>query len=221
MTRRLAPLALLALGLAAHPATAQEHRELGAHVHGHGRLDIAREGDRIALALVAPGADVVGFEHAPQSEADRASVEAALDRLSRPLELIAFPEAAGCEVLEVAAELVGEEHAEDEAHAHDDGDDHAHDEGDEHDHDEGEDHDGEAHAHDDHDDHDEAGGHSEFHALWELSCTDPGAIDALAFPYFDAFPGAQELAVQVVSDTGARAFEVERDAPELDLDGAL
>ena len=205
MTRRLAPLALLALGLAAHPATAQEHRELGAHVHGHGRLDIAREGDRIALALVAPGADVVGFEHAPQSETDRAAVEAALDRLSRPLELIAFPEAAGCEVLEVAAELVGEDHAEDEAHAHDDGDDHAHDEGDEH----------------AHDDHDEAGGHSEFHALWELSCTDPGAIDALAFPYFDAFPGAQELAVQVVSDTGARAFEVERDAPELDLDGAL
>ena len=205
MTRRLAPLALLALGLAAHPATAQEHRALGAHVHGHGRLDIAREGDRIALALVAPGADVVGFEHAPQSEADRAAVEAALDRLSRPLELIAFPEAAGCEVLEVAAELVGEDHAEDEAHAHDDGDDHAHDEGDEH----------------AHDDHDEAGGHSEFHALWELSCTDPGAIDALAFPYFDAFPGAQELAVQVVSDTGARAFEVERDAPELDLDGAL
>ncbi|MGR3780430.1 MAG: DUF2796 domain-containing protein [Albimonas sp.] len=205
MTRRLAPLALLALGLAAHPATAQEHRALGAHVHGHGRLDIAREGDRIALALVAPGADVVGFEHAPQSEADRAAVEAALDRLSRPLELIAFPEAAGCEVLEVAAELVGEDHAEDEAHAHDDGDDHAHDEGDEH----------------AHDDHDEAGGHSEFHALWELSCTDPGAIDALAFPYFDAFPGAQELAVQVVSDGGARAFEVERDAPELDLDGAL
>ena len=205
MTRRLAPLALLALGLAAHPATAQEHRALGAHVHGHGRLDIAREGDRIALALVAPGADVVGFEHAPQSEADRAAVEAALDRLSRPLELIAFPEAAGCEVLEVAAELVGEDHAEDEAHAHDDGDDHAHDEGDEH----------------AHDDHDEAGGDSEFHALWELSCTDPGAIDALAFPYFDAFPGAQELAVQVVSDTGARAFEVERDAPELDLDGAL
>ena len=111
MTRRLAPLALLALGLAAHPATAQEHRALGAHVHGHGRLDIAREGDRIALALVAPGADVVGFEHAPQSEADRAAVEreldaAQIDRLRAPIGL-AIPARSPWEVaVSVIAEVI-------------------------------------------------------------------------------------------------------------------
>jgi len=41
----------------------------------------------------------------------------------------------------------------------------------------------------------------------------------MTFAYFDTFPNALELEVQIVSDTGAKAFEVERDEPKLDLQG--
>jgi hypothetical protein len=44
-------------------------------------------------------------------------------------------------------------------------------------------------------------------------------VTYITFAYFDAFPNALEVEVQVISDTGATSFEVERDAPTLDLRG--
>ncbi|MDF2235116.1 DUF2796 domain-containing protein [Albimonas sp. CAU 1670] len=207
----LRPLAFAAAPILAAaallPAAAQEHRALGAHEHGHGRLELAREGGRLSLTLRAPGADIVGFEHPAEADADLAAVAAAKDLLARPLDLLALPEAAGCEVVSSAAELLTEAgHDADEDHH----DDEAH--GEEHDHDTA--------ADEDHD-HAPAGGHTEFHAAWELDCADADAIEEIGFPYFQHFAGAQELDVQVVSDRGARAFEVERDEPTLDLDGTL
>jgi hypothetical protein len=44
----------------------------------------------------------------------------------------------------------------------------------------------------------------------------PGLTE-ISFAYFAAFPNALEVEVQVISDAGATAFEVERDTPTLDL----
>ncbi|MEE3098542.1 MAG: DUF2796 domain-containing protein [Pseudomonadota bacterium] len=213
--------ALLLLALA--PAGAEGRRELGAHVHGHGQLDLAREGNRLSLALRAPGADIVGCAPAAAAEADRRAVETALALLADPLALLALPAAAGCAATSAEAELeTGGDHDHDDDHDHDGSHGEAHSHGDDDDHDA--DH-AEHHDDDDHDAHDHdaepAGGHSELHARWELVCEDADAIDSIGFPYFAKFPGAQELAVQVVSDRGARVFEVERDAPALALDGGL
>jgi hypothetical protein len=193
--------------LAAATATAQESRELGSHEHGVGQLDIAFEGDRIAMELRAPGADIVGFEHAAESAEDRAALDAAVARLAGPLDLFRLPEAAGCAVLRASAQLVQDVH--DHEEGHDDGDDHGDEHGDDHDHD----HDEAA------EDHDAA--HTEFSAEYLLTCADPAAIARIDFGYFEAFPNARELEVQLISDRGARGFEVERSAPFLDLAGLI
>ncbi|MEP0960249.1 MAG: DUF2796 domain-containing protein [Roseobacter sp.] len=198
---------LVLSAVAASPAFAQGTRQLDAHEHGVGQLDIALEGNKIAMEFHAPGADIVGFEHPAESAEDRASVDAAVAILSKPLDLFVIPAAAGCSVVQASAELESEEAHED----HDDHDDekHAHE-----DHDEHADHEDEQHGHDDHA---EEAGHTEFHAEYLLDCADPAALSDITFTYFDVFPNALEVEVQLVSDTGATSFEVERDAPVLDL----
>lgn len=221
-------LTILTAG-AAHTQT----RELDAHQHGHGALNIAFEGASVAMELEVPGADIVGFEHPAESDADRALIDAAIAQLAKPLELFAMPAAAGCTVTAANVALLGEddhdehgddhkdEHADDHKDEHHDNhkDEHADDHKDEHD----DDHKDE-HADDHKDEHaDEEGeeGHNEFHAEYALTCADSSAIDAIEFVYFERFPNAAELDIQLISDKGAKGFEVERDEPRLDLSGAI
>jgi hypothetical protein len=44
-------------------------------------------------------------------------------------------------------------------------------------------------------------------------------LTSLAFPYFTAFENARELELQVITRSGAQAFEVMRDTPQVQLDG--
>jgi len=200
------------------PAFAEETRELGAHEHGVGNLDIAIDGSTVAMEFRAPGADIVGFEYVAKSAEDRAAVDEAVATLAKPLDLFVLPAAAECSVTQASAELEIEDDHDD--HGHEDHDEHAHDE---HGHDDHEDHDEHAHdehGHDDHDDHaEEAGGHSEFHATYALTCGNPAGLTDINFAYFDRFENALELEVQLVGASGAQAFEVERDAPTLDIQG--
>lgn len=196
-------LSLLTLSaMAATPVFAQETRQLDAHEHGVAQLDIAMDGQQIAMELHAPGADIVGFEYAAESADDRAAVDNAVAALARPLDLFVLPDAAGCSVVQAAAGLESEEDHDGEAEDHDE---HAKDDHDDH--------------KDDHDDHEEQAGHTEFHAEYLLTCTDPDAATDITFAFFDAFPNALEVEVQLISDTGAKSFEVERDTPTLDLRG--
>ena len=87
--------AALSLALAA-PLAAQETRELGAHSHGHVTLQVAVDGDAVEMVLEAPGVDIVGFEHAAETDEQTAAVEAARATLSDPTALFVLPESAGC-----------------------------------------------------------------------------------------------------------------------------
>ena len=202
---KLFPLFALT-AVVATPALAQEARQLNAHEHGVGQLDIAFDGDQIAMELHAPGADIVGFEYGAESAEDRAAVDAAVAAVAKPLDLFVLTEAAGCSIVNASAGLESEE--EHDAHDDDHDDDHAADE-DSHD----------DHADEGHEDHADEADHTEFHAEYLLTCADPSAVTDITFAYFDAFPNALEVEVQVISDTGAMSFEVERDAPTLDLRG--
>lgn len=189
------PTALTLAVLVAGAGTAEDTRQLGAHEHGVGQLDIAFDGSQIAMELHAPGADIVGFEYSAKTAQDRAKVDAAVATLARPLDLFALPEAAGCSVAQASASLESEAEHEHEEHGHDD-----------HDHDE--------HNHDDHADEER---HTEFHAAYLLECADATKANLITFAYFETFPNALELEVQVISDKGATRFEVVRDVPSLDL----
>lgn len=105
MRRGLAAAALSCLLL--QTASAEERRELGAHQHGHGTLNIALEGNRITMELEVPGNDLVGFEHAAKTNAQRAAIAKAKTQLEAPLSLFALPAAAGCVVKEARVELEG------------------------------------------------------------------------------------------------------------------
>ncbi|MGV6848199.1 MAG: zinc uptake protein ZrgA [Marinibacterium sp.] len=200
-------LPAIAALVAANTAIASETRQLGAHEHGVGALDIAIDGKTVALEFHAPGADIVGFEYAAKSAHDRATIDQAVATLARPLDLFVLPGAAQCSVAEARAALESDDHADH------DGDDHG-----------DEDHGGDMHGdHGDanHDEHEAHAGHSEFHAEYMLTCANPGAISNMTFAYFDTFENARELKVQIVTGAGARAFEVFRADPVLDLRGVF
>ncbi|MDD9990432.1 MAG: DUF2796 domain-containing protein [Rhodospirillales bacterium] len=203
-------LAALGVALAGSQAGAAE-RELAAHQHGHGLLNIAIEGKSLWIELETPGADIVGFEHPARSDEDKAAINKAKGRLSDPIGLFGIPAAASCTLEEVSVTPVG--------YALDTDDDH-HDEDDGHDHDEHE----EAHEDEDHGDHEEAHedemeSHAEFHAEYRLQCADPAAITSLTLTYFDVFPGAEELEVTLVTDDGQGRQEVTPAEPVVNLDG--
>ena len=212
-------------------ALAEETRQLDAHEHGVGELNIAIDGNTIAMEFHAPGADIVGFEYEAKSAEDRAAIDAGVATLAKPMDLFVLPAAAECTVVQASAALEAEDEHDDHDHEEhadhkDEHDDHDHEEHadhkdghDDHDHEEHADHkdghDHEEHAHDDHGDE----SHTEFHAEYELTCANPSAIDEINFAYFDLFENALEVEVQVVSASGATSFEVERDEPVLDLRG--
>ncbi|GFE63811.1 zinc uptake protein ZrgA [Litoreibacter roseus] len=205
-------LSLIAL-VAAVPALAEDTRQLDAHEHGVGALNIAIEGTTVAMEFHAPGADIVGFEYAAESDTDLAAIDAAITTLNTPLDLFVMPDAAACTVTEAQAELEGEHGHEDHdeehhhEHAEEGHDDHAEDSNHEHD----------DHGHEDHAEHSEEAGHTEFHAEYTLICDNPNALTEIVFAYFETFPNAKEVEVQLVTASGAQAFEVERDAPVLNL----
>ena len=201
------PLALL-IALAAQ---AEETRHAEAHEHGVSVLQLALEGEELAVELRSPGADIVGFEHEATSAEDKAAVEAALKTLRAPAGLFGL----SCELEKVEAHVDGhgddhhgEGHDEDhEEHAHEDGhdDDHKeHAQEDGHD----DDHDHEAHA--------DGAVHSEFHAIYAFHCHDaPAGLDLTGF--FAAFPNAREVELQAVSAKGAFAAELTPAAPKAAL----
>ena len=199
--------AVASLYLFVLPAIAEDqHRELGAHVHGHGTLNIAIEDKRVALELEVAGMDIVGFEHAASTPEQKAAVDKAKGQLEKPIDVFGLPPAAQCSVAEAKVAIETEAHG-DHDHSHDDHDK----DGAKHDHD-----------HDGHDHGDKAeGGHSHFHATYAFDCTSPAELTSITFNYFKLFAGAKALTVNVAGAKGQSSYEVSRDKPTLDLAGVM
>lgn len=80
--------------------------QVGAHVHGASKLNLVVEGQTISMELLAPANDIVGFEHQPRTDKQKAAVEQATETLRDPLKLFTPSPAAGCTVASASAELV-------------------------------------------------------------------------------------------------------------------
>jgi len=192
--RTLGAVAVLG-ALAAHPGAAQiTHRELGPHEHGRGTLNIAVEGNKVSMELEVPGVDIVGFEHEAKTRKDKATLEKAKEKLSTPLSLFKLPASAGCRVTEAKVEV---ETGESDHSAH-----------------EGEK--GEASRSSEREQR-----HFEFHNTYSLECTSPTSITGIEFGYFNAFPGAEKLEVNVITPKGQNKFEVTSARPKLSLVGSI
>jgi Protein of unknown function (DUF2796) len=187
----LAPSLLLVVSLAVGAGAAQERRH-GAHEHGRGILNIAIEAGRVGLELEAPGADIVGFEHAARTPRQKAVLKEAKQRLLAPQDLFKFPSAAGCVVAEASVDIEPEEHQEE--HARGAGG-------------------KKAEAAEDH--------HSSFHGQYVFNCKDPARLTVIEFGYFRAFAGARKLEVNVITPKGQTKFDVTRNKARIDLAGLM
>jgi hypothetical protein len=182
------PFALLPLAIAQAAEThdhEHEHGSLGAHEHGVARLNAALDGKNLELELESPAMNLVGFEHAASTDADKAKVAAARAQLEQPLALFSLPKAAGCVVAkqELESPLFGDKP---------DADDHDHDD----DHDE--DADGHEHHHE----------HSEIHAHYQFTCATPAALKNLDLgQVFKTFPATQKIQVQLIGPSGQQGVE--------------
>jgi hypothetical protein len=83
------------------------------------KLNVVLDGKTLELELDSPAMNLVGFEHAASTDADKAKVAAARQQLEQPLKLFGLAQAAGCkdEAQELESPLFG-----DAAHADDDDD---------------------------------------------------------------------------------------------------
>lgn len=91
----LLPLAVAA-ALAAGPAQAA-----AAHQHGVAQLDVAVEAGRVTLYLDTPLDNLLGFERAPRTDAERQLADAAVARLKDAEKLFRIDGNAGCRLARV------------------------------------------------------------------------------------------------------------------------
>ncbi|KRA19049.1 DUF2796 domain-containing protein [Pseudomonas sp. Root569] len=189
------PFALLPLAVAhAHEDHEHEHGSLGAHEHGVARLNAVLDGQALELELDSPAMNLVGFEHAATSAADKAKVAAARKQLENPQALFNLPKAAGCKVSsqELNSPLFG-----DKPEAEHDDDDHATDgKG--------------AAAHEHHHD------HSEIHAHYQFTCATPTALGNLDLnQVFKTFPATTKIQVQLIGPSGQQGVDATATAATL------
>ena len=105
---RASTLAVATLLASIAVSQAEEKRELGSHEHGHVTLAVAIEGGRLEMELEAPGQNIVGFEHAAETDEQKAAVEKARTQLADAAAVFTLPEAAGCTADEAKVELHSE-----------------------------------------------------------------------------------------------------------------
>jgi hypothetical protein len=175
------------------PAVAQEVRQLPPHVHGQSHLSIAVEGKNLAMELHAPGNDIVGFEYAPSTDAQRAAVAAATNTLRDPIGLFGIPAAAQCTLGK--AEITLAEEDEDEHAAAAPG--------------------ATAAPAPPASVAAPTAKHSEFQVAYALTCNDVAAIASLSFAFFAKFPNALEVHVDLLTGKGAFSLDVQRANPNV------
>ncbi len=176
------------------------HHDEAPHVHGIIRMNLAAEGGRVEIELLAPGADTVGFEHLAKSAEDKAAVKDARAKFENGAGLFRFPGAAGCKLAKahVDSETFG---VGDDDHDHGHGHGHGkHDHG-KHDH-----------AKHDHGEHD---GHAEFRAKYRFQCANPP--DRLDLTLFQVFPRSKTVEVRTLTASGQGKATLTAAAPGLKL----
>ncbi|MFA0407423.1 DUF2796 domain-containing protein [Vibrio splendidus] len=195
----------------------EEFRSHEAHVHGKVEVNIAQDGQELLVEVTAPGADVVGFEHAPETAEQKKVFEQAIAQLNKPEELFGFNNASCTLKFKSVTNTLEDDHDDHEGHDHAEGehDDHEGHDHAEHDHDDHKDHDHVEHDHDDHEGHDHAehdhddheghdhseGGHGEFTVEYHYQCSDIEKLDTVNTQWFSKFSNTKSMTVNLLTDS--------------------
>lgn len=175
--------AFLCAALVAAPALAAP-----AHEHGVARLDVSLDGHVLTVGLDSPLDNLLGFEHAPTTEDQRAAVLVMTRRLREAAAVVVPNGQARCALAEVhvaspvlAPAMLGE--AEPGA--------------------------GASVPH-------EPAGHADLEASWRFDCVRPEALRELRVGFFETFAGFRLIRVQAVGPHGQAYAELTANAPVLE-----
>lgn len=188
----------LAMACVSAPLMAQIERQHGAHVHGQGSGTMALDEQAISLSLEMPGFNVVGFEHPPTSQAQRAEIETALMIFKTGQWLNLDPQGR-CVVSQTSATAEGYDPPADDGEA-------------EHHHSHGHD---DNHNHNDH--HDHEGDHAYFEVNVEAVCAAPDDLAWVEINLFASFPNNERITLDVLTQTGALQARLDANTTRVDL----
>jgi hypothetical protein len=96
--RRTSGLAIAAAFLAAAPFLAAQAQQQHAHVHGQMKLDVAIDGPTVVIDMESPLDNIVGFERAPKTDAEKKTVADAVAQLRAADKLFVIDPAANCKL---------------------------------------------------------------------------------------------------------------------------
>ena len=176
----------VAAGLFAGVSVYAQHH---AHVHGVGELNVAVEGGRLLIEFQSPMHNLVGFEHAPQNQAQAQALADMQRKLEEEVAAVFMPTpAAGCQVESVELES-GLFDAGDVVEAHDlstgGGMEMSH------------------HS------------HTDLEAQFVFSCSKPDELRSLDVGLFDLFDGFETLNVQLVTPKMQSAATLDADHSQI------
>lgn len=179
-----------------------ELRQHKAHEHGHAILNAAQEGNEVELSFEIPAMDMVGFEHQPETQAQKDKIESIHEFLEQGQNVVSFNQAAECQFEQAMIEsaLISEEDHADDHHDHHES----------HTKEHHKDHHNE-HGHDDHgSDHDEEheSGHSEFEITYHFECSEPSELSELNVLLFKQVPTLQEIEANWFGETAVKTSEL-------------
>lgn len=166
----------------------------GAHEHGHARLQLAVEQNRIDLLLNSPAQNLAGFEHEARTENEKSR----LDDINRWLEATPLinPLGSTCRVTSAAVELGGsaETRGKEDHYPHEDS------------------------GHQDHEDNREETNHREYDVTQQLECDRIDSGEQLTSELLDRFPNLEQLTVEWVGPSGQGSARLTPSNPTFTVD---
>lgn len=178
----------LGLVVALSLAFAQAAKAHGPHEHGVASLKIALDGEQVLIEFESPLGNLTGFEHAPQTAAQREALEQVEAQFADGAALFAISPDAQCVLEDVQVESPFEE---------------------EHDHD-GHDHSGHGHDHKAHDESATDDGHADMYAVWQFRCAQSSQIGAIDVKLFERFARLSSIRAELASPAGQKAVRLDK-----------
>lgn len=157
----------------------ESRREHAAHEHGHGTGTLAEDAGSWQLSLELPGYNLVGFEHAPESESQERRLTEVLEMLESVRWLRPEP-ASNCRVDTRRAKAMGYGEPDDHEHRHD--------------------HESTETSHEHR--------HAAFRVSAVIICDSSRRMRWLELDLFDGFPENRSIRLDVLSESGAASYDL-------------
>lgn len=165
-----------------------------AHEHGVAHMNLLVDQSVVAIEIQTPLANVISFEHAPQTPDQKQEVIEMVTRLQHAEQLFIFPDSASCKLEEVSLhsgvideEILSLDHiSHEEVHNHTQ----------------------ESHANVHHDDDDHHHTHGNLDIDISFHCQDSSKLNQITINLFDTFPNLNEIEVQMITPNGQSAAQL-------------